>query len=145
MTINEAIKEIQGKPAGITGRATVNYAQDQLSEKEKVFAAAPANIRSHHGNYPGIIVFTDQRLFAASGIPGIRRTISLPLKGLRECGDLKSPLSYTVSLATSTDRFSAMLSPQAGKNFAPYFSALKKALTGGFSQSSQQLSKQLSE
>ena len=44
MTINEAIKEIQGKPAGITGRATVNYAEEQLFDGEKVFAAAPANI-----------------------------------------------------------------------------------------------------
>ena len=145
MTINEAIKAIQGKSAGLTGRATVNYAQNQLYREEKVFAAASANIRSHHGNYPGIIVFTDQRLFAASGMPGIRRTISLPLEGLRERSDLKSPLSYTVSLATSTDSFSAVLSPQAGKNFAPYFSALKKALSGGFSQPSQQLSKQLSK
>lgn len=145
MTINEAIKEIQGKPAGITGRATVNYAQDQLFEGEKVFAAAAANIRSHHGNYPGIIVFTDQRLFAASGMPGIRRTISLPLKDLRECRDLKSPLSYTVSLATRTDSFSAVLSPQAGKNFAPYFSSLKRALSGAFSQSSQKLARQVSK
>lgn len=138
MTINDALKEIQGKPAGITGRATVNYAQDQLFDGEKVFAAASANIRSHHGNYPGIIVFTDQRLFAASGMPGIRRTISLPLKELRECRDLKSPLSYTVSLATNMDSFSAVLSPQAGKNFAPYFSALKRALTGGYPHPSQQ-------
>ena len=144
MTINEAIKEIQGKPAGITGRATVNYAEEQLFDGEKVFAAAPANIRSHHGNYPGIIVFTDKRLFAASGMPGIRRTISLPLKELRECRDLKSPLSYTISLATNTDSFSAMLSPQTGKNYAPYFSALKRALTGGYSKQSQQLSGQLS-
>ena len=144
MTINEAIKEIQGKPAGITGRATVNYAEEQLFDGEKVFAAAPANIRSHHGNYPGIIVFTDKRLFAASGMPGIRRIISLPLKELRECRDLKSPLSYTVSLATNTDSFSAMLSPQTGKNYAPYFSALKRALTGWYSKQSQQLSGQLS-
>ena len=43
------------------------------------------------------------------------------------------------------DRFSAVLSPQAGKNFAPYFSALKRALSGGFSQTSQQLSGQLSQ
>ena len=144
MTINEAIKEIQGKPAGITGRATVNYAEEQLFDGEKVFAAAPANIRSHHGNYPGIIVFPDKRLFAASGMPGIRRIISLPLKELRECRDLKSPLSYTVSLATNTDSFSAMLSPQTGKNYAPYFSALKRALTGWYSKQSQQLSGQLS-
>ena len=144
MTINEAIKEIQGKPAGITGRATVNYAEEQLFDGEKVFAAAPANIRSHHGNYPGIIVFTDKRLFAASGMPGIRRIMSLPLKELRECRDLKSPLSYTVSLATNTDSFSAMLSPQTGKNYAPYFSARKRALTGWYSKQSQQLSGQLS-
>ena len=144
MTINEAIKAIQGKSAGLTGRATVNYAQDQLYREEKVFAASSANIRSHHGNYPGIIVFTDQRLFAASGMPGIRRTISLPLKDLRQCRDLKSPLSYNVSLATKLDRFSAVLSPQAGKNFAPYFSALKRALSGELSQTSQQLSGQFS-
>ncbi len=135
MTINEAIKEIQGKPAGITGRATVNYAEEQLFDGEKVFAAAPANIRSHHGNYPGIIVFTDKRLFAASGMPGIRRIISLPLKELRECRDLKSPLSYTISLAANTDSFSAMLSPQAGKTTRPFFQ-LSKELSQGVTLSS---------
>lgn len=58
--------------------------------------------------------------------------------------NLKSPLSYTVSLATKLDRFSAVLSPQAGKNFAPYFSALKRALSGELSQTSPQFSGQLS-
>ena len=98
-------------------------------------AAAPANIRSHHGNYPGIIVFTDKRLFAASGMPGIRRIISLPLKELRECRDLKSPLSYTISLAANTDSFSAMLSPQAGKTTRPFFQ-LSKELSQGVTLSS---------
>ena len=135
MSIDEAVREIQGKSAGITGRATVQYAQELLSQGEKVFAAAFANIRSHHGNYPGIIVFTDQRLFAASGLPGIRRSISLPLKELRECRDLRSPLSYNVSLATGKDSFSALLSPQAGKNFAPYIFSLKRALSGAYSDS----------
>ena len=71
MTIDDAIREIQGKSAGITGRATVEYAQKQLREGEKVFAAASANIQAHRGNFPGLIVFTDQRLFAASGLPGV--------------------------------------------------------------------------
>ena len=106
--------------------------KDRLHETEKPLC------RPADGNEPGHLQRRghrrDDRLLQA---PRQRR--------LRECRDLKSPLSYTVSLATSTDSFSAMLSPQAGKNFVPYFSALKKALTGGFSQPSQQLSKQLSE
>ena len=133
MTINEAIMEIQGKSAGITGQAAVRYAQEQLFEGEKVFAAASANIRSSHGNYPGIIVFTDQRLFAAGGLPGMRRSISLPLKELRLCKDMGSPLSYTVSVSSKTDSFNAILSPRAGKNFSQYISALKNAFAGRYS------------
>ena len=106
--------------------------KDRLHETEKPLC------RPADGNEPGHL----QR----RGHRGDDCLLQAPRQGrLRECRDLKSPLSYTVSLATSTDRFSAILSPQAGKNFAPYFSALKRALTGGFSQSSQQLSKQLSE
>ena len=131
MTINEAIKEIQGKSAGITGRATVNYAEEQLFDGEKVFAAAPANIRSHHGNYPGIIVFTDKRLFAASGMPGIRRTIPLPLKELRECRDLKSPLSYTISLAANTDSYTQCCLPRQAKTTRPIFQLSKELSQGG--------------
>ena len=134
MTINEAIMEIQGKSAGIAGRGAVKYAQEQLFEGEKVFAAASANIRSRHGNYPGIIVFTDQRLFVAGGLPGMRRAISLPLKELRSCKDMRSPLSYTVSVSSKTDSFNAVLSPQAGKNFSQYISALKNAFTGRYSE-----------
>lgn len=129
MTIDEAIKEIQGKSVGITGRGTVKHAQELLEEEEKVFAAATANIQSHRGKYPGIIVFTDQRMLAVGGLPGIKRSISLPLKGLMSCKSRKSPLSYTVSVTTSTDGFSAMLSPQAGEKFAPYISALEKAVS----------------
>ena len=128
MTIDEAIREIQGKSAGITGRATVEYAQKQLQEGEKVFAAASANIQAHRGNFPGLIVFTDQRLFAASGLPGVRCLISLPLREPISCKDRKTPLSYSVTAATGTDSFTAMLSPQAGGNFAPYISALAGAV-----------------
>lgn len=119
----------RGESAGLTGRATVNYAQEQLEEEEKVFAAASANIQSHHGNYPGMIVFTDKRMFAVSGLPGIRRSISLSLKELRSCKSKKSPLSYTVTLKTNIDGFSAVLSPQAGENFSPYISALERAVS----------------
>lgn len=129
MNIDEALRQIQGESAGLTGRAIVNYAQEQLEEEEKVFAAASANIQSHHGNYPGMIVFTDKRMFAVSGLPGIRRSISLPLKELRSCKSKKSPLSYTVTLKTNIDGFSAVLSPQAGENFSPYISALERAVS----------------
>jgi len=128
MTINEALREIQGRSAGLTGRGAVQYAQGQLAEGEKVFAAASANIQSHHGNFPGLIVFTDQRLFAVSGLPGIRRLISLPLRELLTCKSRKSPLAYNVTVRAQTDGFSAMLSPQAGENFAPYILALQKAV-----------------
>lgn len=132
MTIEEAVREIQGKPAGITGRASLSYAQEQIEEGEKVFAAAPANIQSHHGNFPGVIVFTDRRLLAAGGLPGIKRAVSLPLTKLMTCKSRKSPLSYTVTLKTGTDGFSAVLSPQAGEGFAPYISALERAVSGRY-------------
>lgn len=133
MTIDEALKEIQGKTAGITSRGAVQYAQEQLAEGEKVFAAASANIQSHHGNFPGLIVFTDQRLIAVSALPGIRRLISLPLKDLLSCKSKKSPLAYNVTVKAQTDGFSAMLSPKAGDNFAPYISALERAVEKRYS------------
>ena len=133
MTIDEALKEIQGKTAGITSRGAVQYAQEQLAEGEKVFAAASANIQSHHGNFPGLIVFTDQRLIAVSALPGIRRLISLPLKDLLSCKSKKSPLAYNVTVKAQTDGFSAMLSPKAGDNFAPYILALERAVEKRYS------------
>jgi hypothetical protein len=132
MTIDEAVREIQGKSAGITGRASVSYAREQMEEGEKIFAAASANIQSRHGNFPGVIVFTDRRLLAAGALPGIRRAISLPLTKLKTCKSRKSPLSYTVSLKTGTDGFSAVLSPRAGESFAPYISALERAVSGRY-------------
>lgn len=77
-----------------------------------------------------MIVFTDKRLLAAGGLQGIRRTISLPLTQLETCKSRKSPLSYTVTLKAGTDGFNAVLSPQAGENFAPYISALERAVSG---------------
>lgn len=129
MTIDEAIRQIEGKAPGITVRATVQYAQSQLPEDEKVFAAASATIRSHHGNFPGVIVFTDKRMLAVSGLPGIRRSITLPLRELLSCKSKKTPLAYNLKIATKTDSFSAMLSPKPGENFAPYISALERAVS----------------
>ena len=100
---------------------------------QKVFAAASANIQSHHGNFPGLIVFTDQRLIAVSALPGIRRLISLPLKDLLSCKSKKSPLAYNVTVKAQTDGFSAMLSPKAGDNFAPYILALERAVEKRYS------------
>lgn len=132
MTVDEAIREMQGK-SKLTGRATIDYAQKQLAEGEKVFAAASANIQSHHGNFPGLFVFTDQRLLAVSGLPGIRRAISLPLTQLLKCKSRKTPLSYTISVSSGTDGFSAMLSPETGEKFAPYISALENAVNKRYS------------
>lgn len=53
MTAGEAVREIQGKPSGLTGRAWVTYAQEQIENEEKVFAAAQANIQSRHCNFRG--------------------------------------------------------------------------------------------
>ena len=101
MTVNEAIRQIQGKGPGLTERASVKFAQAQIREEEKVFAAAPVSIRSRHGNFPAVIVFTDKRLLAAGGLPGIRRAISLPLAGLLSCRSRKSPLSCNVTAKTA--------------------------------------------
>ena len=128
MTIGDAIIKIQGKPAGVTARATVQYAQKQLEEGERVFAAVTANIHTHQGHYPGVVVLTDRRIFSACGLPGIQRLKSFPLGDLRTCGDKKSPMTYNVSVGTDRDSFHAALSSHAGENFAPYVSDLKKVI-----------------
>lgn len=128
MTIDDAIKKIQGKPAGVTARATVQYAQGQLSVGERVFAAVTANVHTHHGHYPGVVVLTDKRVFAACGLPGIHRLKSFPLEQLRSCSDKKSPMTYNISFGTETDSFHAALSASACEKFAPYMSDLKKVI-----------------
>lgn len=128
MTIEEAIIKIQGKPAGVTARASVRYAQEQLEKDEKVFAAATANIHTHRGHFPGVLVLTGQRVCAACGLPGIHRLKSFPIGEITSCSDKKSPMEYKVSFGTDSDSFQAVLSSRAGENFAPFMSDLKKVL-----------------
>ena len=129
MTIDEAIKKIQGKPAGVTARPTVQYAQEQLESGERVFAAVTANIHTHTGHFPGVIALTDKRVLAACGLPGIKRLKSFPLDQLRTCGDKKTPMTYNVSFGTDHDSFHAALSAHAGEQFAPYSADLKMVIS----------------
>lgn len=125
MTIDDAIKKMQGRSAGVTARATVQYAQEQLIPGERVFAAVTANIHTHTGHFPGVIVLTDKRVMAACGLPGIKRLKSFPLDQIRTCSDRKTPMTYNVSFGTDHDSFHAAFSPRAGENFAPYMADLK--------------------
>ena len=127
MTIDGAIRKIQGK-YGVTARASVEYAQEQVRPDERVFAAFTANIYTHHGHFPGVAALTDQRVFAVCGLPGIRRLVEYPLEALTMCRDSKSPLTYKVSFGTDRDSFQAALSTQAGENFAPYAADLKQMI-----------------
>lgn len=129
MTIEDAIMKLQDKPAGASARPTVQYAQDQLEADERVFAAVTANINTSTGHFPGVIVLTDKRVFAACGLPGIKRIKSFPLDQIRSCGGTKALLTYNVFFGTDHDRFRGALSSHAGEKFAPYMADLKTVVS----------------
>lgn len=125
MNIDEAIKKVQGKSAGVTLRGSVRYAQSLLEKGENVKAAVTSTIYSaRQGHYPGIVALTDRRVLAVCGLPGIHRVQSFPIGELLKVEESESPLTYKAVFRIKKDAFSISLGPTVGKAFTKYVADL---------------------
>ena len=127
-TIHEALLKTQNRGAGLMNRSSEELAQALLEENECVHAAASANIFTRKGHFPGIVAVTNQRVFAACGLPGIRRLISFPMEDLVMCRESVSPLTYRADFQTRTNTFSISLAPAAGKTFSARVKSINDSL-----------------
>lgn len=118
MTVQEALQKIQGRDAGAVNRSAVRYAETLLQPKETVLAAVIANISTRRGHFPGIVVLTDQRVLAACGLPGIKRSVSLFLNELVKCDEANSFLNYKAAFFSKEDGFSLTVNPEIGERFS---------------------------
>lgn len=124
MTVQEAIKHVQGKGAGLVNRASARYAQTLIRADEEVTAAVVANIATRQEQFPGVVVITDQRVIAACGLPGIKRSITLNVEELEQCEETDSVLHYKVTFMTQKTAFYLTVNPDIGAALAPYIAAL---------------------
>lgn len=118
MTVSEAIKQTQGKRAGLVNQASARYADTLLLPEECVIAAVVANIATSKESFPGVVVLTDRRVMAVCGLPGIKRAIVLKLDELKKCEETNSVLNYKAAFFGEKDRFSLTVSPDVGEKFS---------------------------
>lgn len=120
MTVNEALLKTQTKGAGLINKASVKYAQSLLLPGEEAEAAAIANIYTHRDKYPGIVVITNQRVIAACGIPGIKRSTCLAIEDLENCEETSMIMQYKVTFRTRKESFAMSVDPDVGANLSPH-------------------------
>lgn len=126
MTIDEAIKRTQKKRIGALSRFSVRYAQSLLLPGEEVIAAVVADIRTKRESFPGVTAITDQRILAACGLPGIRRSISFPLDKLENCEEASTIIQYKATFRTRRDAFAITTGPDAGEAFSAFIAGLNE-------------------
>lgn len=120
MTVDEAIKLVQKRGAGFGNRSSVKYAESLLEPGEAPVAAVVANISTKKDHWPGVVVLTEQRVIAACGLPGIKRTKIFPLTELVKCEETDSLITYKVTFQTKDDGFSLTVDPDTGDALSPY-------------------------
>lgn len=120
MTVNEAIQKTQGRKAGIINRVSACYAQSLLLQQETVVTAVVANIKTHRDSFPGVVVLTDQRVMAVCGLPGIKRSVILPIDELERCEEVSTVIQYKATFRTHHDAFGMSIDPDDGEAFSPY-------------------------
>ena len=113
MTVSEAIEKSRGGKALFLNRLSVKYADKLLLENENVLTAVIANIKTPRDSYPGVVVLTDQRVFTACGLPGIKRSVIIPLDELDDCGESGTVIMYTATFRSKDKTFS-MLAQKRG-------------------------------
>lgn len=124
MTVNEAIAKTQKKRVGLINKISVRYAQTLLLEDEKPKAAIIANIYTRHDKYPGVVVITNKRIIAACGLPGIKRSICLPIKDLESCEESSMLMQYKVTFRTRKEAFAMNVDPDVGNRLSPYIAKI---------------------
>lgn len=124
MTINEAITQIQKRKVRGMNKFSVNYAETLIEPDEKVVTAVVANIRTKRENYPGIVAITDKRILAACGLPGIKRSLSLPLDEIENCEEASSVIQYKATFYTRREAIGLSVDPDVGEAFSAYVAQL---------------------
>ena len=125
MTVNEAIRQIQGKQAGMMNRYSAQYAQTLILPGETVTAAVVANIATPRERFPGIVVLTDRRVMAVCGLPGIKRSVTCDIHRLEKCEETPSALHYKATFSDGTNAFSLTVNPEIGEKFSRHIAVLK--------------------
>lgn len=120
MTVNEALKLVQKRGAGLGNKSSVKYAESLLEPGEVPVAAVVANISTKRDHWPGVVVLTEQHVIAACGLPGIKRTKIFPLTDLVKCEEADSLITYKVTFQTKDDAFSLTIDPDTGDALSPY-------------------------
>lgn len=124
MTVQDALRRTQGKDAGPINRSAVRFAETRLSPEEKVLAAVIANIAAPKEHFPGIVVLTDRRIFAACALPGIQRFLAIPADELVRCEETPSFLNYKVTLWAENTCFSLTVNPEVGEQLSVHIARL---------------------
>lgn len=141
MTVQEALRATQDRDAGGLNRSAVRYAETLLQPGESAAAAVVANIVTRKERFPGVVVLTDRRVLAVCGLPGIKRSVSIPVDELKKCDETSSFLNYKAVFCGGDADISLTVDPETGERFSrcvavmngeeAEFDAVEDAGTGG--------------
>lgn len=124
MTVNEVIRQTQGKGVGLMNRLSAQYAQTLILPEEEVLAAVVANVSAHGERFPGVVVLTDQRVMAVCGLPGIKRSVIYEIEQLEKCVETPTAIHYKAIFSTKENAFSMTMDPDVGEKFSRYVAIL---------------------
>lgn len=118
MTVQEALYATQGRDAGSLNRSAVRYAETLLLPGEIPSSAVIANVATRKEHFPGVVVLTNQRIFAACGLPGIKRSVVIPMNELEKCDETSSFLNYKAVFHGRDTDISLTVDPEIGERFS---------------------------
>ena len=124
MTVAQAIQALEGRTAGLLNGQSVKYAQILLLPDEEVVTAVIANIQTSREKFPGVVVITDQRVLAVCGLPGIRRSVTIPVEELDTCEETSTAIYYKAVFTSRHAAFNMTIDPDLGEKFSPYIAQL---------------------
>ena len=116
MTIQEAVRQTQGKDAGIVNRLSVRYAETLLLHGGEPSAAVIANITVGREKFPGAVVLTDRRMIAVCGLPGIKRVVACGPRW--SCLEDPSAIRHRFMISDGKQSFSMTVDPDTGERFS---------------------------
>ena len=125
MTVQEALRETQGRDAGAVNRASVSYAETLIQLDEHILAAVICNAATPREHFPGIAVLTDRRILAVCGLPGIKRCVSLLMDEWERCDEISSFLNYKAVFRTKETAVSFTVNPEVCERFSRCLAVLR--------------------
>jgi len=122
MTVEEAIRRTQDRPAGAVNRLSVRYAEEVLQKGEEPLAAVVANVTTSRGHFPGVALVTDRRALAVCGLPGIKRVAECGADWI--CREDPSALRHKFVFSDGKTTFSITIDPDTGARFSRQLAVL---------------------